>query len=75
MPRKAAALLLRPMVRTRPTAAVTIVPFTSLSLGAILASGFQSRRGSQLGHQEPMLPPHGARPRHTERQPSSDARA
>jgi hypothetical protein len=37
MPRKAAALLLRPMVPTISTAAVTIVPFTNLSLGAILA--------------------------------------
>jgi hypothetical protein len=37
MPRKAAALLLRPMVQTISTAAVTTVPFTNLSLGAILA--------------------------------------
>ena len=37
MPRKAAALLLRPMVQTISTAAVTIVPFPNLSLGAILA--------------------------------------
>ena len=37
MPRKAAALLLRPIVQTILTAAVTIVPFINLSLGAILA--------------------------------------
>ena len=37
MPRKAAVLLLRPIVQTISTAAVTIVPSTNLSLGAILA--------------------------------------
>ena len=37
MPRKAAALLLRPIWQTISTAAVTIVPFINLSLGAILA--------------------------------------
>ena len=37
MPRKAAVLLLRPIVQTISTAAVTIVPSTNLSLGAISA--------------------------------------
>jgi hypothetical protein len=37
MPRKAAALLLRPMWQTISTATATIVPFINLSLGAILA--------------------------------------